>query len=92
MGGEEWGEGVVREFGMGMYILLYLKWVSSKDLLNSAWNSAQCYVAAWMGGDFGGEWIHVYMYGSESLCCSPETITTLLINILPYKMKSFFLN
>ena len=25
-------------------------------------NSAQCYVAAWMGGEFGGEWIHVYVW------------------------------
>ena len=33
-----------------------------KDLLCSTWNSAQCYVAAWMGGEFGGEWIH-YMNG-----------------------------
>ena len=24
------------------------------------WNSDQCYLAAWMGGEFGGEWIHVY--------------------------------
>ena len=22
-------------------------------------NSGQCYVAAWMGGEFGAEWIHV---------------------------------
>ena len=28
----------------------------------STWNSAQCYVAAWMGGEFGGEWIYVYVY------------------------------
>ena len=28
-----------------------------------AGNSAQCYGAAWMGGEFGGEWIHVYVYG-----------------------------
>ena len=27
----------------------------------STWNSAQCYVAAWMGEGFGGEWIHVYV-------------------------------
>ena len=27
-----------------------------------AGNSAQCYVAAWMGGEFGGEWIHVYVW------------------------------
>ena len=25
-------------------------------------SSAQCYVAAWMGGGFGGEWIHVYIW------------------------------
>ena len=25
------------------------------------WNSFQCYVAAWMGGEFGGEWIHIYV-------------------------------
>ena len=24
----------------------------------STWNSAQCYAAAWMGGEFLGEWIH----------------------------------
>ena len=44
-------------------ILLYLKWITNKDLLYSTWNSAQCYVAAWMGGEFGREWIHVYLYG-----------------------------
>ena len=27
--------------------------------LSSTGNSARCYVAAWMGGEFGGEWIHV---------------------------------
>ena len=26
------------------------------------WNSAQCYVAAWMGGRFGGEWTRVYIW------------------------------
>ena len=51
--------GAIREFGMGMYTLLYLKWITNKDLLYSTWNSAQCYVAAWMGGEFGEEWIHV---------------------------------
>ena len=53
--------GIVREFGMDMYTLLYLKQVTNKDLLWSTWNSAQCYVAAWMGGGFGGEGIHVYV-------------------------------
>ena len=47
-------------FGMNIYILLYLKWITNKVLLYSTWNSAQCYVAGWMGVEFGGEWIHVY--------------------------------
>ena len=49
-----WGEGIVREFGMDMCTLLYLKWITNKDLLYSTWNSAQYYMAAWMGGGFGG--------------------------------------
>jgi len=53
--GKDSREGIVREFGMGVYTLLYLKWITNKDLLYSTGNSAQCYVAAWMGGEFGGE-------------------------------------
>ena len=56
------GEGVVREFGMAMYTLLYLKEKTNRDLLYIIWNSAQCYVAAWMGGEFGGEWIPVCVW------------------------------
>ena len=44
------GEGIVRKFGKVMYTLLYLKWITDKDLLNSRWNSAQFYEAGWMGG------------------------------------------
>ena len=29
--------------------MLYLKWITDKDLLSSTGNSAQCYVAAWVG-------------------------------------------
>ena len=28
----------------------------------STGSSAQCYVAAWMGAESGGEWIHVYVW------------------------------
>ena len=31
------------------------------DLLYGTWNSAQCYVAAWMGEGLGGEWTHEYI-------------------------------
>ena len=51
------GEEIVRGFGIDMYILLYLKWITKKDLLYNTRNSAQCYVAAWMGREFGGEFV-----------------------------------
>ena len=77
---EDRGEGTVREFGMGTYTLLFLKWTTNKDPLYSTGNSAQCHVAAWMWGGGGGarcilpggECTHVY-----------ETITTLLTGYTP---------
>ena len=55
-------EGRVREFGMDMYTLLYLKWKTNKDLLYSTGNFAQCYVAAWMEGSLGENGIHVCVW------------------------------
>jgi len=55
-------KGVVREYRMDMYTLLYLKQISNKDILCSIENSAQCHVAAWMGGELG-ENGYMYMYG-----------------------------
>ena len=54
------GEGIVRDFEKVFYTLLYLKWITNKDILYSTRNSAQYYMPAWMGGEFGGEWINVY--------------------------------
>ena len=48
--GRRMGEGIVREFGMVMYVLLYSKCITNKILLHSTWKSTQCYVAAWMEG------------------------------------------
>ena len=39
--------------------LLYLKWITNKDLLYSTWNSVQRYEAAWMKGEFG---VHVFVW------------------------------
>ena len=63
-------------------IVLYLKCINNKDLLYSTWSSTQCYVPAWMGGEFGGEWIYVYV------SLSPFTVhlklsQTLLISYTP---------
>ena len=77
---------------MDMYTLLYLKWLSNKDLLYSTGNSAHCCVTAWMGGEFGGEWIPGYM--AEPLHCSLGTVTTGLFGDAPiqnlkiYKKKT----
>ena len=59
---ERCGEGIVKKFGIDVYTLLYLKWITNKDLLYSTWNSAQCYAAAWMRGDLG-ENRYMYTHG-----------------------------
>ena len=46
---------------MDIYKLLSLKWIT-KDLLHSTGNSAQCNLAACVGREFGGEWIHVCIW------------------------------
>jgi len=40
---------------MGGYTLLYLKWITNKELLYSTWNSAPGYAAGWMAGEYGRE-------------------------------------
>ena len=86
---EGWGEGIVRALRVDVYTLLYLKWITNKDLLYSTRKSVQCYISAWMGGEFGGTWIHVYVHMAESLCCSLETYPTLLISYTPIQNNKF---
>ena len=69
---------------MDTYTLVYLKWITNKDLPYSTGNPAQRHVAAWMGREFGGEWICICV--TESLCCPPEIIT-LLIGYTPIQNK-----
>ena len=61
-GGEEWEEGLLRQFGMDMHTLLYLERITNKILLHSTGNTSQCHVTDRMGGEFGGEWIHAYVW------------------------------
>ena len=67
---------------MDMYTLLYFKWITHKVLLDSTGNSAHCDVAGWMGGESGGR-VDTCVCMAESLCCPPETITTLLTVYTP---------
>ena len=34
----------------------------NRNLLYSTWSSTQCYMAACIRGEFGGKWIHVYVW------------------------------
>ena len=69
------GGRIVGEFGVDMCTLPNLKWIIKKDLLCSTWNAAQCYMAAWMGGEFGRR-MDTCICMAELLCYAPETITT----------------
>ena len=79
---EGWGEGIVREFGIDMYTLLYLKWITNKDLLFS---SRELCSMSCGNLDRKGTWgrMDTCICMAESLCCLPETITTLLISYTP---------
>ena len=71
-----------------MYGLLYLKWLTKKDLLCSTGYSAKCYLAAWIGGGLVGR-VDTCICMAESLHGSPETTTTLLIGYTPIQNKKF---
>ena len=74
------------ELGINVHTLLYLKWITNKDPPYSTWNSAQCYLAARMGGAFGGD---ICMCMVEFFCYPPETVTTLLISDTLIQNKKF---
>ena len=81
------GERILREFGMHMYTLLYLKWITNKDILSSTGNCAQYYVAAWMREKLGGEWIHVYVWLSPFAVHLKLSQHCLLIGYTPVQNK-----
>ena len=84
---EENGKGIVRKLGLDMHALLYLKWITSKDLLLSAGNSAQRHVAAWMAGEFGGERIQACAWLS-SLAVHLKLSEHCWLAVIQYKIKS----
>ena len=85
--GGRMGEGIVRESGMDMDTLLYLTWRTSKDLLDSTGDPAQCHVAAWLEGSLRG--MGTCVWTAEPLCYPPEATTSLLIAYTPIRNKKF---
>ena len=68
-----------------MYKVLYLKWITNKDLLYTTGNSAQCYMAAWMGRV--SRRMDTSVCVAEPLSCPPETISTLLITCVRARVR-----
>ena len=61
---------------MDMYTLLSLKWITNKDLRHSTGNSAQCYVTAWMAGEFGMDMytlLYLMRITNKDLPCGTES-------------------
>ena len=84
--GEDGWKGIVWEFGIDMYTLVYLKWITSKDLLLMELWSVLC--GSLEGRAVWGRMLHVYVWLSP-LLCSFETITALLISYTPVQNKKF---
>ena len=80
--GDVWEEGMVRESGMDMPTLLYLKWITNKHLLYSTGNSAQCY--AWKR-----EWIHGCLWLSP-FCCPPKNYHNIVNQLYSIQKKKLF--
>ena len=80
-------EGIVRELVMDMYIL-YLKWITNKDLLYGTWNSVL--LGSLPGKGVWGR-MDTCICMAESLCCPHETITKLLISNMPIQNKFFLM-
>ena len=60
--GEGCGEEVVKKFGMGLYTVLYLKWITNKDLLDSTVELCSMLCGSLDGRGVEGDWIHVYVW------------------------------
>ena len=73
--------------GMHMYSLLYLKWITNKDLLFSTGNCSMLCGSL----DGRGVWgrVDICICMAESLHCSPGTITALLTGNTPIQNNKF---
>ena len=78
--GKDAEERIVREFGIGMCALLYLKWITNKVLVLHM----ELYSVLRGSLDGRGVWgrMDTCICLAESFRCSLETITTLFVNWL----------
>ena len=79
--GKVGGGRINQEFGINRYTLLYIKQINNKDLLYSTGNHIQYLIINCKGKEYEKEYICIFII--ESLCCTPETNTTLLFGYTP---------
>ena len=82
--GKGGGERINQEFGINRYTLLYIKQINNKDLLYNTGNYIQFPIITYSGKESEKEYmygihryIYTHIYETKSLCCTPETHTTL---------------
>ena len=79
-------ERINQEYGINRYILRYVKQKNNKDLLYSTGNYIQYLSITYNGKE--SEKRYVYTCTTESFCCTPETNTTLYINLEGKKKRN----
>ena len=84
--GEGWRKKIVREVGIEIYTLLYLKWIANRDPL-IAQGTMRNVIGSLDGREMWGR-MNTCICMAESLSCAPDTITILLIGYMPIKIKS----
>ena len=67
--------GINQKAGINIHTLLYIKQKTNKDLLYSTVNYTQYFVITYMGKEPENKWIYIYI--TDSLCCTPEANRTL---------------
>ena len=80
-----WGERIVKELRHGHTTVLRMDNQQGSTVQHRS--SAQCYAVAWMGREFGGQWVHVYVWLSPS-DVHLELSHHWYLAILQYKIKS----
>ena len=83
-----WKGGIVRDFGKVMHTLLYLKWITNKNLLYKHMELCSVLCGSLYGSGVWGR-RDTCICVAESLPCSLETTTTLLIGYISIHNKKF---
>ena len=81
------GEEIVKDFGKVMYTLLCLKWITNKNLFYGKHKELSSVLHESLDGSRVWQRMDTWICMAESLRCSSETITTLLIDYTPISIE-----